>query len=88
MALPHESSTKGRRCLPAARVVKRRALQRWTNHLAIWVVLGGVAGAAHCRRRPAAPPSIDAPPRVVLEPTIIDLGCSADRQLVRHVVGL
>jgi hypothetical protein len=72
-------------------LVKRRALQRWTNHLAIWVVLGGVAGAAHWRRRPPAAPSrgsVAPPRRAELAPTIIDLGCSADRQLVRHVVGL
>ena len=81
---------------PHQPLVRRRALQRWTNHLAIWVVLGGVAGAAQCRRRPARPLAVgrgslpvDALPREVeLAPTVIDLGCSADRQLVRHVVGL
>ena len=70
----------------------RRALQRWTNRLAIWVVLGGVAGLAHCRRRaPVAP--IDGSRytparRGEAVPTVDDLGCSADRELVRHVVGL
>gem|GEM_PF-5127810 len=74
---------------PHQPLVRRRALQRWTNHLAIWVVIGGVAGAAQCRRRPPRPSSVATPPgRVELGPTIIDLGCSADRQLVRHVVGL
>jgi hypothetical protein len=73
---------------PHQPLVRRRALQRWTNHLAIWVVLGGVAGAAQCRRRPPRPSSVSAPRRVERALSITDLGCSADRQLVRHVVGL
>jgi len=60
-------------------------LQRWTNHLAIWVVLGGVAGVAQCRRRPLA-----RPPRTIVAPgpVVEDLGSSAHRELVRHVVRL
>ena len=77
--------------IPHKPLAPRRALQRWTNRLAIWVVLGGVAGVAHCRRRGPTPPvdgTRDSPARRELAPTVDDLGCSADRELVRHVVGL
>lgn len=65
-------------------------LQRWTNHVAIWVVLGGTAAVAQCRRRGPVRPVREAP-----APTaggrcgvVDDLGTSAHRELVRHVVRL
>jgi len=93
---------------PNKPIARRRGLPRWTNHLAIWVVLGGVAGVTQCRRRPYVAPSVDRtalpsgsaarrgrapavaqpPRRTDLVPTVVDLGRSADAQLVRHVVGL
>jgi hypothetical protein len=74
---------------PHQPIRKRRSFQRWTNHLAIWVALGGVASATHCRRRPHLLPSIDGPPRRAdIAPVVIDLGRSVDGELVRHIVGL
>lgn len=62
-----------------------RSMQRWTNHLAIWVVLGSAGALAQCRRRGPLKPvrTIGAP-----APTVDDLGSSTHRELVRHVVRL
>jgi hypothetical protein len=52
MASTPQPSIASRTASPAVtRRAARGALQRWTHHLAVWVVLGGVLGAGQCRRR-------------------------------------
>ncbi|HEX4421253.1 MAG TPA: hypothetical protein VH165_25235 [Kofleriaceae bacterium] len=104
MASTPQPSVGSRTAAPAGtRRAARGALQRWTHHLAVWVVLGGVLGAGQCRRRhpvigPGGPDDQDASsgPSVLWDGLILPrpdadakrIGHTAARPPIHHVIGI